>query len=301
VRGVKSLSALGVLAFLFTGVGSDEASAATGDGTSGASSPVDAWASDDDEAMTVGGGGRGSGEAAEPTTKPVDDRHETPPPPPPEDVVYEPSWGTHPETAEPCIQLTRVVRPGVANTGLATDYEHRALTMLGDERLRDVEYLFCRDVADEEGPGPAVVAQAFVRSIGIPSPEPQIDPGWAMTGMPAYLVINGQEAFTHQEAIPGFGELSVAFEATTFEVDWGDGTTTFVDDGRTGVPYDGPESEQISHTYADVASGNVVRVDARWHASWELAGFSGIVGGLQTSEEYPLEVREMQTVRTSGR
>jgi hypothetical protein len=145
------------------------------------------------------------------------------------------------------------------------------------------------------------LAQAFIRSIGIPPPEPRIDPGWALTGMPAYLEIHGQEAFTHDEAIPGFGRLRVAFEPTYFEVDWGDGTTTTVEDGRTGAPYDGPESQQISHTYADVNEGNLVRVDARWHATWELGGFRGVVGGLQTSEEFPLEVREMQTVRTSSR
>jgi hypothetical protein len=223
-----------------------------------------------------------------------------PPPPPPEDITYEPNWGTHPETGEPCIELTRVVRPGVANSSLAADYEHRLLTMMGDQRLREVEHNFCRDRAEDEGgESPAAIAQAFVRSLGIPAPEPRIDPGWALTGMPAYLEIHGQEAFTHDEQIPGFGQLRVSFEPTYFEIDWGDGTTRVVDDGRTGAPYDGPESQQISHTYADVDGGNVVRVDARWHATWRLAGFSGVVGGLQTSEEFPLEVREMQSVRTS--
>jgi hypothetical protein len=222
------------------------------------------------------------------------------PPPPPEDITYEPNWGTHPETGEPCIELTRVVRPGVANSSLAADYEHRLLTMMGDQRLREVEHNFCRDRAEDEGgESPAAIAQAFVRSLGIPAPEPRIDPGWALTGMPAYLEIHGQEAFTHDEQIPGFGQLRVSFEPTYFEIDWGDGTTRVVDDGRTGAPYDGPESQQISHTYADVDGGNVVRVDARWHATWRLAGFSGVVGGLQTSEEFPLEVREMQSVRTS--
>jgi hypothetical protein len=224
----------------------------------------------------------------------------TPPPPPPEDITYEPNWGTHPETGEPCIELTRIVRPGVANSSLAADYEHRLLTMMGDQRLRGVEHNFCRDRAEDEGgESPAAIAQAFVRSLGIPAPEPRIDPGWALTGMPAYLEIHGQEAFTHDEQIPGFGQLRVSFEPTYFEIDWGDGTTRVVDDGRTGAPYDGPESQQISHTYADGDGGNVVRVDARWHATWRLAGFSGVVGGLQTSEEFPLEVREMQSVRTS--
>jgi hypothetical protein len=238
------------------------------------------------------------GQSADP--EPVTQRGPSPQPPPPENVVYEPSWGSHPETGEDCIQLTPVVRENVANSSLAIDFEHRTLTMLGDQRLRDVEYLFCRGGGDDDGPGPGLMAETTIRRIGIPSPEPQIDPGWAMTGMPAYLVINGQEAFTHRETIPGFGELSVAFEPTYFEVDWGDGSTTTVDDGRTGAPYNGAESEQISHTYADVDEGNVVHVDARWHATWELAGFRGVVGGLQTSEEFPLEVREMQTVRTSS-
>jgi hypothetical protein len=239
------------------------------------------------------------GQAADP--KPVAQGTPAPPPPPPENVVYEPSWGTHPETGEDCIQLTRFVRENVANTRLATDFEHRTLTMLGDQRLRDVEHLFCRGGGDEDGPGPGLLAETTIRRIGIPSPEPQIDPGWAMTGMPAYLEIHGQEAFTHEEAIPGFGRLRVAFEPTYFEVDWGDGTTTTVEDGRTGAPYNGPENQQISHTYADVSDSNVVHVEARWHATWDLGGFRGVVGGLQTSEEFPLEVREMQTVRTSSR
>jgi hypothetical protein len=224
------------------------------------------------------------------------------PAPPPEDIVYEPSWGTHSETDEPCIDLRRIEREGVAHSSLAMDYEHRLLRMMGDGRLRDVEHIFCRDrAADEGGDSPAALAQAFVRDIGIPAPEPRIDPGWALTGMPAYLEIHGQEAFTHEEAIPGFGRLRVAFEPTYFEVDWGDGTTTTVEDGRTGAPYNGPESQQISHTFADVAPENVVRVEARWHATWELGGFRGVVGGMQTSEEFPLEVREMQSVRTSSR
>ena len=234
-------------------------------------------------AQPVGGGGGGT------------------PPPPPEDIVYEPSWGTHPETDEPCIELTRIEREGVAHSGLATEYEHRTLTMLGDERLRGVEHLFCGDVEGEDNPdSPRAVAQAFVRSIGVPVPEPRIDPGWAMTGMPAYLEIHGQEGFTHTEEIAGFGQLRVSFEPTHFEIDWGDGTIKVVDDGRTGAPYNGDQSQQISHTYVDVDEGTVVRVEARWLATWELAGFNGVVGGLQTSEEFPLEVREMQSVRTSG-
>jgi hypothetical protein len=252
-----------------------------------------------DEVEIIGERSPRSGQPNDASPSPQPVRNSTPPPPP-EDITYEPNWGTHPETGEPCIELTRVVRPGVANSSLAADYEHRLLTMMGDQRLRGVEHNFCRDRAEDEGgESPAAIAQAFVRSLGIPAPEPRIDPGWALTGMPAYLEIRGQEAFTHEEQIPGFGQLQVSFEPTYFEIDWGDGTTRVVDDGRTGAPYDGPESQQISHTYAYVDGGNVVRVDARWHATWRLAGFSGVVGGLQTSEEFSLEVREMQSVRTS--
>jgi hypothetical protein len=245
------------------------------------------------------GGSRGGnqGESA-PSPQPVGNFE---PPPEPDYVLYEPSWGTNPETDEPCIELTpHEYFDDEPSQGLMTDYEHRTLQMMSDTRLFGVDQLFCSP-EDQEGQGdsPAAVAQAFIRTLGIPAPEPRIDPGWALTGMPSYLEIMGQDGFSHVEEIDGFGRLEVTFEPTYFEVDWGDGTVEYIDDGRTGAPYDGPEHEQISHTYSDVREDNVVQVTARWHARWELAGFSGVVGGLETSEDFPLEVREMQSVRTS--
>jgi hypothetical protein len=215
--------------------------------------------------------------------------------------AFEPYWGTHPETGEDCIELIRHDSEFIVDSPAAQDWEIRTLQMLGDPRLATVEHRFCDPAYERGDASPAAVAQAFIRSIGIPSPEPHIAPGWALTGMPAYLEIAGQDSFAHEEHIDGFGLLRVEFAPTSFTVRWGDGAETHVEDGRTGVPYDGPESEQISHTYRDASPDNVVEVDAHWQARWRLGGIGGAVGGLQTSEEYPLEVREMQTVRTSGR
>ena len=130
----------------------------------------------------------------------------------------------------------------------------------------------------------------------LPWHEPAIAPGWALTGMPAYLEINGARTHETSMALPAPFDGSAGITASaTYTVDWGDGT---VDQGvaTTGGPY--PDGD-IVHTYADTGEV-VVEVTAVWSGTWEIGGAGGALPAIELTETFPLEVRELQSVRTGG-
>lgn len=212
--------------------------------------------------------------------------------------ALEPSWGQQPESGDACIRLAP--RPGIdpgSELGIAWDL--LTLEMMADPRLAEFSEFFCDGSPGDDTPRPHGAANAFVRSAGLPQPSITVDPGYALTGMPTYLVIGGQEAFAVSEALDGWGRLTVAFETVGFEVDWGDGTTTTVDDGRTGTPFNGDPSQHISHIYTDRDPNTEVVVEARWRATWTVGGFTGEVDGLVIEETLAVPVREFVAVRVS--
>jgi hypothetical protein len=211
----------------------------------------------------------------------------------------EPFWGVHPVTGEPCLAL--LAQPSVVN-GSALDIAWRVRIdeMLVDPRLDAVESRYCTGAGPV--PDPSAAARAFARSIPIPEPTPEIAPGIAVTGLPAYLVIANQDGFTVTETLAGFGPMQVALEPVTFDIDWGDGVTERIDDGRTGVSWEQSQSDPaqaIAHTYIARDLGTVVTVDAQWLATWSVGGFSGIVSGLSTDTSFALPVQEYRAVRVS--
>lgn len=152
-------------------------------------------------------------------------------------------------------------------------------------------------MADPSGP-----ARAFVRLIPIPEPVPEIAPGIAVTGLPAYLVIGNQDEFTVTETLEGFGVMQVTLEPVAFDVIWGDGHTERVADGRTGVGWEQSQSNPeaaISHIYTGRDPDTVVSVEAEWLATWSVGGFSGIVSGLSTDTSFALPVQEYRAVRVA--
>ncbi len=212
--------------------------------------------------------------------------------------ALEPSWGQQPETGDRCIDLTP--RPGIdpgSELGIAWDIA--TLEMMVDPRLGDTANTFCDGAPVDAAPRPHGAANAFVRSVTLPTPNLRIDPGFALTGMPAYLVIDGQDDFSRSDDLAGWGALTVDFETVAFAVDWGDGTTTLVDDGRIGAPYDGDPTQQISHVYDQRGSDTEVVVTATWRAQWRVAGFSGAVEGLAIESRLALPVREYRAVRVA--
>jgi len=212
--------------------------------------------------------------------------------------ALEPVWGVHPETGEVCLGLVESGEVTV-NDAIGLLWESRMLTMLHDARLDGVEHRWCDASSSVLVADPSPQVHRFVRTIELPAPELWVAPGYALTGMPAFLQIEQQEPFEVDGTIAGFGGLEVVLAPQVFEVAWGDGSVEVIDDGRTGAAWDGPVAEQISHTYVDTDEGSVVRVEAGWQAVWRVGGFSGVVGDLQVVGELDLPVRTRRAVRVA--
>jgi hypothetical protein len=140
---------------------------------------------------------------------------------------------------------------------------------------------------------PEDIVERTLVNAKLPSPRPNIDPGYAVTGMRAYLETGDRR--THRfDAIPTvLGPLQIT-ATSTYTVDWGDGTVTGPHQTTGGKYPDGT----ISHVYTDTGTVDVT-VSQTWTARWWLAGRSGTVGGLRSSgtiEDFA--VQEVQAVRT---
>jgi hypothetical protein len=210
---------------------------------------------------------------------------------------YEPVWGTRADAGGPCIDL--VYRSEVPpNSPLAIEWDLRTIDMTNDPRVAGAADPMCQPAPASVAASPAAAADGFVRRIPLPEPQLRIDPGFALTGLPAFLVIDDQRAFTVNEDLAGWGMMSVQFRPTRFVIDWGDGTMETIADGRTGAPYGGDASQQISHIYRWSDGSIRVRVRSDWQAGWQVGGFSGTVDGLVTDATLDLPVREYRAVRT---
>jgi hypothetical protein len=118
----------------------------------------------------------------------------------------------------------------------------------------------------------------------------------ALTGMPAYLEIDGERTIELSQQLPEPFDMSleVAAEAS-FVVDWGDG-------GRTG-PHEslgGPHPDgDIVYTYAEVSGDEprTVTVESTWEGSWSAGGFGGPLPPITREDTFGLTVDEMQSVR----
>jgi hypothetical protein len=135
-------------------------------------------------------------------------------------------------------------------------------------------YPVCRGQS-AEGVSPAVYAIRFGREVDLPDPKPAIAPGWAITGMPAYLETRGVRQRTYTSDTP-FGPLELVATGRYY-VDWGDGTATGPHDAE-GEPW--PDGK-ITHTYIHVGTYDVV-VTQRWSATWRIGDANGTLSGLQT-------------------
>ena len=137
----------------------------------------------------------------------------------------------------------------------------------------------------QPAPTPAELAVQFWRELPLPSPQPHIAPGRAITGKTAYLETRGQTRRVFGQDTP-LGRLELTATGTYY-VDWGDGTTTGPHDTEGGPWPDG----KITHTYVDVGRYDVV-VTERWSATWTLGGAGGDLSGLRTTgriEDFPVE------------
>jgi hypothetical protein len=149
---------------------------------------------------------------------------------------------------------------------------------------------------------PAMLRDAITRTIrdDMPRPTVEVPPGYALTGMEAYLVTNHQLEYgpaTHVVDL-GIAELDVTVTATGMtEVDWGDGTV--VTYHVPGTPW--PEGN-VTHTYRDTGIVTISVTDI-WQVTYrvpELGIEDTITAPLpaQTLEDF--EVQQVQAVRVSN-
>lgn len=121
-------------------------------------------------------------------------------------------------------------------------------------------------------------ARELVRSLPVPSPTPTMSATVGITGARHSLDLNVDNRIYFPSEDTTFGPLS-AVAYGEFFVDWGDGTReTFTTTGGAWPNTD------ISHTWSRTGT-YVITVEGRWSVDWQLGGFSGVVGGLQTRGE----------------
>jgi hypothetical protein len=168
--------------------------------------------------------------------------------------------------------------------------------------ISTVNYPACPANSNPAGPPPAPIdpfalAVQFWRAVPLPTPQPQIPPGYAITGKTAYLVTNGTTAPPDYEENTPLGPLEI--HATgVYLVDWGDGSppTWTGPYNAEGQPW---PNGQITHVYENVGKYTVT-VQEQWTATWRLAGAGGTLTGLATTAVIPnFGVEQLQAIITN--
>jgi hypothetical protein len=143
---------------------------------------------------------------------------------------------------------------------------------------------------------PATLAVRFWQTIPLPAPHPEIPPGYAITGKPAYLVTNGTlNPAPYQRPTP-LGPLTISAHGS-YLIDWGDSTSpTWTGPyGQEGRSY---PNGNIFHTF-DNAGRVTVTVQEVWTATWRLGAATGVLTALRTTATIAgLPVQQIQAVIT---
>lgn len=153
-----------------------------------------------------------------------------------------------------------------------------------NQRIKDLQYPSCALLPKEQ-------AENAINKVVLPTPVLEIDPGWAITGLPAYLETKGTTTY---EAVIPVGSLNFNVKATgQYFVDWGDGTGQWGPYDFEGLPW--PDG-QIKHVYQ--YTGNyTVTVRELWAFNWQSGKNSGVLNDRYSEASIPLTVRELQAVR----
>jgi hypothetical protein len=150
---------------------------------------------------------------------------------------------------------------------------------------------------------PVVLREAITRTIrdDMPRPTLEVPPGYALTGMEAYLVTNHQLEYgpvTHTVDL-GVAVLDVTVTATGMtEVDWGDGTVATYD--VPGTPW--PEGS-VTHTYRDTGTVSISVTDT-WQVTYRVPALGiedTVTAPLPASTLDEFEVQQVQAVRIDDR
>lgn len=212
------------------------------------------------------------------------------------------------DEGDPCIAYRYVQLPSeeiqsaIRNAWSSIDYVYSNIPELSGTRPTE-------DCPNDPGVDlpPPMVRDAVRQTVTdlLPRPEPSVPPGYALTGMPAYLVTDHALDYGPAEHPVDLGimELTVRVEGTgTSTVDWGDGSEPQTYD-ETGLPY--PDGG-VKYTYADRGEATITVTDS-WRLTFDVYRNGNVIISdivefqlNPVALEEPLEIRELRSVRTSS-
>jgi hypothetical protein len=177
------------------------------------------------------------------------------------------------------VQVPQAVGPGTYC--LVTEVVSPQATFPPYNGLSDETQVPCPGSA----PSPDQLAHAWAQSATLPGPTLTIAPGYAITGLPAYMQI---------ETIPWSTTLGQIVHVECghdyFDVDWGDGAQTTTT--TTGGPW---PTGTVTHVYQVTDPGLTVTVTERWSCSWTAPGYSGQITGMVSKGQLrDFAVRQIQ-------
>jgi hypothetical protein len=132
---------------------------------------------------------------------------------------------------------------------------------------------------------PAMEAASFLERVGLPTPQPRIEPGRLPVGFESFLETGAPTTQTFNTDTP-FGPLTLTATADIF-VDW--------DDPHDDVDgWEGPMAGEPG-PYPDGAIRHVyqyhglyeIAVRYEWTATWSIGDLGGVIEGVETSGSYP--------------
>jgi hypothetical protein len=236
----------------------------------------------------------GVGETFEsgPTGQPTPGRLVAAAPPEPEFFSEESYFSVDEDGAE-CVAIRRVPDYGTPQ---------EALDALAETAERMQQAPLCpADQAEDGAPATtmptaeSVVAALWRGEVPLPDPLLHIAPGYAVTGLPAFVDIEGPQEIPYGP-VTRLGWTVTMGITSEYGVDWGDGTVVRVD--SQGGPW--PDGD-VWHNYMWADADNVVTVRQYWVASFRAEGYGRVVTGdltnpLITQAALPLAIREIQAV-----
>ncbi len=193
--------------------------------------------------------------------------------PPPKPLVYSSEIRWVAETQSTCVSITQ-------QEGDPNDILNIYQEMAAYDWARSTTPRCGASVAAPATLSPAAAAQQVWRDqVKLPPPEPYIAPGKAITGLRAFLEIGGPRTRTQTFNVFGY-DLTITATASSYDVDWGDGSSS-----RNLTSSGGPwPNGDVRHVFT-TQGAYTVRVLERWTGTWSLAGGGGgSVDGTLSSE-----------------
>lgn len=154
-----------------------------------------------------------------------------------------------------------------------------------NRRIEDLGHPLCARLITD-------AARDLSVTLVLPSPRPEIDPGWAITGLRAFLETRGTVTYDSGPIETEWGTMIMQGTGEYF-VDWGDDTGWFGPYGFEGMAW--PEG-RITHLYRHTGT-YTVKVRQLWTLHWRVGERRGTLTDRFTESTLTLPVRELQPVR----